>query len=57
MVKEAGLFAGLSAEQLRAFQGPERHDRDGLSLSDLVWPIPGRRFRWQAHGGPPAGHK
>lgn len=57
MVKEAGLFAGLSAEQLRAFQGPEDRNRDGFSLSDLTWPIPGRRFRWQPHGGAPAGHE
>jgi hypothetical protein len=46
MIREEGLFSGLSDEQLAAMpkvlpedDGPER---EGMSLGDLTWPIPRR---------------
>ena len=46
MIREEGLFGGLSDEQLAAMpkvlsedDGPER---EGMSLGDLTWPIPRR---------------
>ncbi|MDX8029397.1 DUF4238 domain-containing protein [Lentzea sp. BCCO 10_0856] len=44
LIKEEGLFAGLSKEQLKAFSppSPSANDSKGMTIKDLPWPIPGR---------------
>jgi len=46
LVSEEGLFAGLSDEQLSALRTLPSTDREGFSLADVPWPIPGRKFTW-----------
>jgi len=49
LIREEGLFAGLTDSQLDAQRGPQELER-GTSLRDLGWPIPGRRFTWAEPG-------
>ncbi|WNO64658.1 DUF4238 domain-containing protein [Streptomyces sp. AM2-3-1] len=47
LIREEGLFAGLTDEQLRGLSAtsiPGEEDR-GMSIDDVPWPIPGRRPR------------
>lgn len=46
LIREEGLFAGLSESQLKAFSGISGGDGKGFTLSDLPWPVPGRVFSW-----------
>ncbi|MCE7080700.1 DUF4238 domain-containing protein [Streptomyces sp. ST2-7A] len=47
LIREEGLFSGMTEEQLRAWSGvTSREDGErGMSINDLPWPIPGRRGR------------
>lgn len=44
LIREDGLFHGLSEEQLRGMSEamPPGGDEDGMTIDDLEWPIPGR---------------
>ncbi|MFE1463938.1 DUF4238 domain-containing protein [Streptomyces nigra] len=45
LIREEGLFAGMTDDQLRALSAtsvPSDDDR-GMSIEDIPWPIPGRR--------------
>lgn len=45
LIREEGLFHGLTKEQLKAFSRMDGPDEDskGMSINDLPWPIPGRK--------------
>lgn len=45
LIREEGLFHGLSEKDLRAMRhlGPEDGSGEGITIDDLEWPIPGRK--------------
>jgi hypothetical protein len=52
LYREEGLFGDLTPDQLAAFPkaGLASDDREGFTIEDIPWPIPGRRSNVQRNG-------
>lgn len=47
LIREEGLFHGLTEKQLRGLEAatPPGESSRGMTIDDLPWPLPGRRFK------------